>query len=248
MVTLLLFGWILRLATKFKRRRIETSSRQVLSSLQSTEPLPEVARLHPSTTIFPYGSFQNVFLLLLSLLHGTVFFALTEQVMRQVDDSDPWPFWSTTLLNYIIFFRVIQSQLAAATKYGDTWRLGTFDYVAVFLAALFEYVLFTHHSHPWSSEDFRLWMIFGFAVFGVASYGLTYLRTHADLPESVLHDERIIQTLNIGFMIGCGLTALAGLTWPSQTSSVVINVLVSIILLVNIFASMRLTLKIAKKT
>jgi len=140
----------------------------VLKELRNLpRPAPTVANAHRRRPAIQPDDFKNLFLLLVSLLHGNIFIALVEHSLVLSDKERTGVFWTTGFFNLSIFFRIIQSQIAAATKYAQQWRVGAFDFVVVFLTAMFEYALFTYDRFEWASPETRKWMIGVFAAFGI---------------------------------------------------------------------------------
>ena len=96
-------------------------------------PLPEVEKSVASVE----GDFKTIFLLLVSLLHGSLFIFLCERTLRMFENFS-WQQLSVEVLFYAIFFRMLQTQILAALKYGGVWRVRPFDFILVFVTVLFE--------------------------------------------------------------------------------------------------------------
>lgn len=188
--------------------------------------------------------FRTLFLLLVSLLHGNLFIALTERTLVISEQGLTLALATTIVLNYAVFFRVLQSQLAAAMKYDAAWRVNPFDYLLVFITAIFEYTLFTHDRFSWASEEIRLWLIVGFAIFGAISYALTYLRTRRSLTGDERRDERTIQLLNIVFMVASAIVGTLALLCVNSHFLPYVNLFLSLLLVLNIYTSLTLTLRL----
>lgn len=196
--------------------------------------------------VLSQGDFRSLFLLIVSLLHGNIFIALTERVISQVGAPNGGIFWTTTVLYYVLFFRILQSQLAAAMKYDSAWRVSPFDFVVVFLTAIFEYVLFTHDRFAWASDTFRLQLLLAFSFFGAASYLFTYMRTRGEMGRAERTSERIIQILNTGFMLVAAASIVLAMLRPDLLGMHALNIWLSVLLLANIYVSMRLTLRLVQ--
>lgn len=241
--------WAIALiVTRLIRRHTRSAGTQIITQTQLSPIAPPTPANAPRRNlgVLSQGDFRSLFLLIVSLLHGNIFIALTERVTSQVEPSSGWMFWTTTVFYYVLFFRIIQSQLAAAMKYDSAWRVSPFDYLVVFLTAIFEYVLFTHDRFQWASDLFRLRLLLGFSLFGAASYVFTYLRTRDEVGTLERVSERHIQSLNAGFMLASGALVCAAMVRPDLLGMVALNLALTTLLLCNIYVSMSLTLKLVQ--
>lgn len=207
-----------------------------------TKPGPAQGSLPARSGLLPPGEFKTLYLLILSLLHGNIFFALTESMLIASEKGTDAAYWSLVVFNYVIFFRILQSQLMAALKYDSRWTLGVFDYLVVFLTCLFEYVLFTRVRFSWGGDDFFLRLILGFAAFGAFGYLLTYLRTRRRLPKRIRRVELVLQSTNILVLVVVGGLALSRILGWSRLTLPVFHYASALLLLFNVYVSMKATL------
>jgi hypothetical protein len=188
------------------------------------------------------GDFRGLFFLLVSLLHGTLFFVLLGETLKAVESGSLY-FWSATAVNFAVFFRVLQSQLAAALKYDMHWRLGPFDFIAVFVAVGLEYTLFVHSGYDWGDESFRLILIAIFGIFGA----LSYVGTFSKIQQGLTSQERLVEIAthgsNVLLMVACVFTALGALIWPHLLPVWAADIWITFCLVANIYVSMRVLLR-----
>ena len=182
--------------------------------------------------------FRGLFFLLVSLLHGSLFFSLVDNLLTRGEFTQPL-FWTTAFLNLSVFFRVLQSQLAAALKYDRYWKLKPFDFASVFLAVLLEYLLFCHDKYPWGRGQFRPTLLTIFCMFGVLSYIGSLSRVKKQLSTEDLSAEMKIQILNVVAMIFCALACVLHLVVPMTIPLWALEALLGCVLMLNLSASMR---------
>lgn len=78
--------------------------------------------------------FKTIFLLIISLLYGTLFFFLCENTINIVQQYSKVEL-SILCLQIAMYFRIIQTHLLAAIKYSKNWRIKSFDFLLIFLTA-----------------------------------------------------------------------------------------------------------------
>lgn len=188
------------------------------------------------------GDFRAIFLLLVSLLHGTLFFILGERLVSVIVDFSLERL-SLIVLFYSLFFRILQTHLLAALKYDGAWRIKPYDFIFIFFTALVEYLVFMHDTIAPSREWFLRTMLVIFASFGIVGYSLTYLSTRRSIEDARdLRRERIVQTTNIVVVILLGGLCLADLLWtPFPLFFTLVNFVVAAALWANIYISIRLS-------
>jgi hypothetical protein len=188
------------------------------------------------------GDFRAIFLLIVSLLHGTLFFILGERLIDLLNDYS-LEHLSLQVLFFSLFFRILQTHLLAALKYDSAWQIKPYDFVFIFFTALMEYLAFMHESVAPSRDWFLRTVLVIFATFGVVGYSLTYASTRnaiADLNDR--RRERIVQGTNITVVALMGALCLVDLLWrPFPAFFVIVNFVVSAALWLNLWISIRLS-------
>lgn len=111
------------------------------------------------------NDFKTIILLMVSLLHGSLFIILCDQTLTLIRFPRTVSV-AALVMNYAIFLRVFQTHLLAAIKYDSRWKIRPFDFVYVFVTALFEYLLFMHPEASAPDSEFRWAMVVGFSVLG----------------------------------------------------------------------------------
>ena len=209
------------------------------SRTNSKVAIAESSALVPSRPgVLSAGDFRGLFFLLVSLLHGTLFFTLLGETLSMAESAS-LAFWSAAAVNFAVFFRVLQSQLAAALRYDQHWSLAPFDFIAVFIAAGLEYLLFVHQGFSWGGEHFRLVLVAAFGLFGALSYVGTFARVKSGLQSGQRMGELLFHGSNVLLMMACVVAALAALIWPHRIPVVVTDLWIVLCLAVNMYISMR---------
>lgn len=183
--------------------------------------------------------YKSLFLMLLSLLHGVLFFKVADQLVEldyRVDfvESIAW-----ILLCLVVFFRIFQSQVVAALKYDGQWRLKALDFVAVFVVILVEYLLFSSAIIAWLPLRGELLLLSLLSALGVAGYLVTFLRIRSDLNGPRVRRERRIQAINISFSLLISLVSAGGWILSELAAPIYIYAVVSILAIANTLVSMR---------
>lgn len=160
--------------------------------------------------------YKSLFLLIISLLHGTLFFS----VLERLTITAPWELGLgdilTHLLYAVVYLRVFQSQVSAAIKYDRVWQFSLSDLILVFGAVSFEYLLFNSRKVYWIGSDGELILILVFAIFASVSYLMSYLRVRSGLNTKIMRSEMRIQISNIVAMVLVGTIALTLYTLPLE--------------------------------
>ncbi len=188
------------------------------------------------------GDFRAIFLLIVSLLHGTLFFILGERLV-ELFKAYSLEHLSLLVLFFSLFFRILQTHLLAALKYDTAWRIKPYDFVFVFFTALVEYLVFMHESIAPSRDWFLRSVLVIFATFGVVGYSLTYASTRTSIADpDDRRRERIVQGTNITVVALMGALCLVDLLWrPFPEFFVIVNFVVSAVLWLNVWISIRLS-------
>ena len=140
-----------------------------------------------------------------------------------------------------MFFRIIQTHLLAAIKYPRMWKIKPFDYILVFLTAFFEYILLSYKNFDFDNEIFISILLILFSVYGIIGYALTYLSIKKGLTNNKeLRKERKIHIINITVLII--ILTFYLINFHKEINAFVhINYITSILLIVSIFLSMKLS-------
>ena len=140
--------------------------------------------------------FRDTFLLIVSLLHGSLFFVLGDKTINIINAFNIIDL-SRLIFFYSLFFRVFQTHLLAAVKYNVKWTLNPLDFIMVFMTSLFEYLLFSHEKIVVAGTDIYNSLIMFFCLFGFIGYIFTYLKTYKNFDSKEQKTERRIQIINI---------------------------------------------------
>ena len=223
-------------------RRSIGNSRSSEPETGDTVSAPSEGLVTSQTQVVVAGNaneFKTIFLLLVSLLHGNLFFALAAKSIPSVHELDAYGM-SLVVLSYTVYFRVLQSHVVAALKYDARWRLRPFDFVLVFITVVFEFALFTREDVPWLTNNNLRVMLICFAIFGAVGYAVTYLRTRAGMKAAGYKNEWKLQTVNVAVLLAMAVLYLADLKWISNLDiEVAINYVVSGCLWANVYLSIR---------
>lgn len=186
--------------------------------------------------------FYEVLILIVSLLHGTLFFVLAEKVIDLINQFTMIDL-SYLIFFFSLFFRIFQTHLLAAVKYTEKWTFKPMDFVLVFFTALFEYILFSYERISASSKQWYFYLIFAFCFFGIIGYFTTYIRTRNSYKRDKKNLELRIQIINMIciFVIGALHLVCYLKLYPSIFNSIFINFISAIILLLNIYLSLLLS-------
>lgn len=186
--------------------------------------------------------FYEVLILIVSLLHGTLFFLLAEKVIDLINR------FSILNLSYIIFFfslffRIFQTHLLAAVKYTEKWTFKPMDFVLVFFTALFEYILFSYEQILANSKQWYFYLILSFCFFGIIGYFTTYMRTRNSYEKDKKNLELRIQTINMICIFVIGVLHLICYLklYSTVFNPVFVNFVSAIVLLLNIYFSLLLS-------
>lgn len=186
--------------------------------------------------------FYEVLVLIVSLLHGTLFFVLAEQAIDLINNFSFWGL-SKVVFFFILFLRIFQTHILAAIKYSEKWLFKSMDFILVFLTALFEYILFSSHRILDCGQTWYLLLILIFCIFGISGYGITYLRVRNSYSGNAKRNELRIQIINIIciFIIGilyllCYFKLMTGILKLTY-----VNFISAIILLINMYFSLQLS-------
>lgn len=185
------------------------------------------------------NDFKALFLLIISLLHGNLFIALSDRLVSNLPIMTLDQV-ATFILCYALFFRVLQTQLLAALKYDTAWLFRPFDFLLVFITALFEYIVFVHDRLPWFTSLHLAGLLVGFALFGILGYATTLVRVRRSLRDSERRRETLIQMINIGVLIVIGV-GYASAVATQRDSMTALNLVASVLLVLNVYSSLLLS-------
>ena len=183
--------------------------------------------------------FYEILVLIVSLLHGTLFFSLAEKTIDLIN--------SFTLigLSYLTFFfaiflRIFQTHILAAIKYTEKWDFKPLDFILVFSTALFEYVLVSNDRIQSHSNRWYFLLIISFCLFGIIGYSITYRRTRNAYTGKTLVNELRIQGINIICILIVGLLH-ASYFFGLCANMAYINFISAFMLIINTFFSLFLS-------
>ena len=181
--------------------------------------------------------YKSLFLLIISLMHGTLFFT----VLERLTITAPWELGLgdilTHLLYAVVYLRVFQSQVSAAIKYDRLWQFSLSDFILVFGAVSFEYLLFNSRKVYWIGSDGELILILVFAIFASVSYLMSYLRVRSGLNTKTKRSEMRIQISNVAAMVLVGTIALTLYAFPLERLDIVGRLLIVFVVTVNLIDS-----------
>ena len=141
--------------------------------------------------------YKSLFLLIISLLHGTLFFT----VLERLTITAPWELGLGDILTHLLYVVVY---LYSARL----WQFSLSDLILVFGAVSFEYLLFNSRKVYWIGSDGELILILVFAIFASVSYLMSYLRVCSGLNTKIKRSEMRIQISNVVAMVLVGTIAL----------------------------------------
>lgn len=234
--------------TRKRNRNGRKNQNKSKNTLNSTAVTTSVCQKCASVEDNKPSFFYDMLVLIVSLIHGTFFFVLAEQLLTIINS------FSIIALSYLIFYfslflRIFQTHILAAVKYTEKWIFRPMDFVLVFCTAIFEYLIFYNEKIINHRQEWYYFTIFTFCLFGAIGYLITYLRTKNDYKGKEKNDEMHIQIINIICVVIVGiLNLLCYLEVLSQFLLVpVVNFASSIVLTVNIYLSLKLSKNQIKK-
>lgn len=181
-------------------------------------------------------NFKELFILIISILHGELFFIISEHTLLLIDDFNiEW--LSKIILFYAVFFRIFQTQILAAIKYDGIWKVRIYDFIIVFITVLFEFIFFKiSFSDNVLNMRGHIFMII-FALFGIFGYYHTYI-TYKNNVSSDFKNEKKLQIINIMALLIILIIEIIVL-WVTNIKIIIYsNILIAIILYINIFISL----------
>lgn len=186
--------------------------------------------------------FHEVLVLIVSLLHGTLFFILADKLIELINNFSILKL-SFLLFHYSLFLRIFQTHLLAAIKYTKKWVFKPMDFIMVFITALFEYLLFFNERIKFNREEWYYYSIFVFCLFGVFGYYITYRRTFRNYDSNEKTTELRIQLTNIFFILLIDVLNLIGYfhIFTQQSVVAVMNFSSFFAIIINIYISLYLS-------
>lgn len=199
-------------------------------------------RKEPTESSVDLNFFHESLFLIVSLLHGSLFFLLCEKILDLINNFSLSKA-SYLLFLFCVFFRIFQTHLLAAIKYTNKWVFKPLDYILVFGTSLFEYLMFSIDRIQKNQHYWYYSLLFLFCFFGVIGYALSYIRTRKSFSLQEKKKERILQCLNILCIILVGaINAIYYFVFYRKDFAIVIsNASSSIVLLINILLSLSLS-------
>lgn len=186
--------------------------------------------------------FYDVLILIVSLLHGTLFFILADRLIDLINNFTVLEL-SFLMFFFALFLRIFQTHILAAVKYTEKWVFRPMDFIMVFATALFEFLLINNEQIRNSREEWYYYTIFVFCLFGVIGYFITYRRTYNNYNGVEKSAELHIQIINIVCILIVGiLNSFNYFHIFSQCITVpFVNFFSSGVLVLNIYLSLRLS-------
>ena len=140
--------------------------------------------------------FENIVLLLLSVLHGSLYLELCSNTLNLIKKHDIMSI-SIIVLQYAVYFRVFQSYILAAIDYKDKWDIKPFDYLIIFLTILPEYFFLKVFEITSYIIPFTCIVLVVFSIAGVATYINAYRKVKGRIRNRIKRrKERKIQMIN----------------------------------------------------
>lgn len=231
---------------KQKRKQNNKQNRNYTTAIQDTsekkceckEEKDNLQKIEGNTLSF----FYDVLVLIVSLLHGTLFFLLADKVIDLINNFTVLGL-SFLLFYFSLFLRIFQTHILAAVKYTEKWVFRPMDFIMVFFTALFEYLLINNERIRNSREEWYYYTIFAFCLFGVIGYFITYRRTCKHYDGIEKSAELHIQIINIVCILIVGILNFFNYFHIfSQCITVsCVNFFSSGVLVLNIYLSLRLS-------
>lgn len=143
-----------------------------------------------------FNDFKEVYLFILSIVHGGLFFILLEHLNKILYKGVNHKNIALTLFLFTLFLRIFQSQLLAALKY-RSWRLYFIDLFVVFTIATLEHQIILFSSNNDVSNF--VFLVRAMAVLGILGYLYTYIKIkkYSSGREGILHSINIFVILFI---------------------------------------------------
>lgn len=194
-----------------KKHKSKKQNRNVATVIQETSETKyerKEENVNPQTVKGKTLSFfYDVLVLIVSLLHGTLFFVLADKLIELINH------FSVLELSFLMFFfslflRIFQTHILAAVKYTEKWVFRPMDFIMVFSTALFEYLLVNNEKIKNNREEWYYYTIFAFCAFGVIGYFITYRRTYNNYDGIEKFAELHIQMINIVCILIVGILNL----------------------------------------
>lgn len=173
--------------------------------------------------------------MLISIIHGSLFFIFLDKMKEIVDSGISFYYFSILLFSFCMFIRVLQSQVLAAIRYEELWNVKTLDIFIIFIIAGFEY--FMLHFISKSAWTYSILLI-TFALIGILGYIITFFSIKKR--NSI---EAYIQGLNIFILLVIAAISVLGILSNTTLSYSIAYLFNSFFLIVNIYFSIKLGMK-----
>lgn len=222
-----------------KRKRVRQRKRVIQSKSCAVQSSPDVKSRDGAPS---YEFFYEILVLIVSLLHGELFFVLVDRTISLINNYSITDL-SLLLFFFTLFFRIFQTHLLAAVKYTEKWSFKPLDFILVFITAAFEYIMFCNDRIIHNPTRWYYYSIFCFCVFGIAGYIITYCRTCSRYSGREKPSEIKLQVINgiCVFIIGALHFSLYFGIAPLFINQILVNFASSLILLINIFLSLNMS-------
>jgi len=191
--------------------------------------------------------FENVLLLLISILHGALFLIVCENGLAVIKNFSHLQL-SILFLQFAVFFRVLQTYVLAAFSYGSMWEIDPFDIFIVFITVAFEYALFKVDTYTEKQIKAISLLVVFFSASGALTYYNAYRKVTKTCDKKLVKKERIIQLINITTLIVIFILYFipmiieSGPRHVAELYIIIANYFASGILVANIYSSIKLTL------
>ncbi|MDO4753475.1 MAG: hypothetical protein Q4A41_00575 [Bacillota bacterium] len=191
--------------------------------------------------------FKTIFLLLISLLYGNMFFELCDGIHNIILDYKVVSL-SILLLQLSSYFRIVVSHLLSVIKYSNNWQMRFYDFFLVFITAFFEYSLIKIEifSSLLGTEVLLPSLMIAFSMFSIIGFYTSYKRAveGKEVCENIRQDGKRLQFINITLLFFVILLNLLSLT--CNNLFVVSNFISSCIILLSLVVAIMLSKKYFK--
>lgn len=147
--------------------------------------------------------FKTIFLLLISMLYGNMFFELCDRIHNVILEYTIMDF-SILLIQLVTYFRVVISHLLAVIKYHGNWKMRFYDFLFVFITAFFEYSLIKIKIFSPLLDMVILLpiLIIVFCIFSIMGFYISLKRAlEKQAVQAIVKQEKKLQSINIILII-----------------------------------------------
>jgi len=186
----------------------------------------------------PKIGYKELYLIVISIIHGSLFFIFLDKLNEGYKDFN---FLNISFYIFIfcVFLRIFQTQVLAAIRYENKWKLKIFDFVVIFVIGAFEYFLMQLLDNSnFNKEKIYVYFIC-FGIVGIIGYVFTYLSIKKSNEDNI--KEKNIQLINILALIIIISIFLVAFFSESNISKILANIFCSIIFVFNIYSSLKMS-------